>query len=204
MTRWPVIPTIVVGLAIAAMIGLGFWQLARRHEKEAAIVRLAANVDRPPVLFPDDGTGDDLLFRRSAVDCLSVVGVARQSGRTADGKPGWRVIVECRVPGGALVPVQIGITDDFNAIPGWTGGPVTGFLSHAPDPRPLISGLFDRSPRRLMIVSDAAPIGLSPNPAPDLSSVPNNHLAYAVQWFLFAAIAAVIYVVAVRRRARAS
>jgi surfeit locus 1 family protein len=30
--------------------------------------------------------------------------------------------------------------------------------------------------------------------------VPNNHLSYAVQWFLFAAIASVIYVLAVRRR----
>ncbi len=30
--------------------------------------------------------------------------------------------------------------------------------------------------------------------------MPNNHLAYAVQWFLFAAIAGAIYVLALRRR----
>jgi cytochrome oxidase assembly protein ShyY1 len=30
--------------------------------------------------------------------------------------------------------------------------------------------------------------------------MPNNHLAYAVQWFLFAAIALIIYIIAVRRR----
>ncbi len=199
MTRWPLIPTIVVGLAIAAMVSLGVWQLARRQEKDAALVQLAANVDRPPVLFPSSGTGDDLLFRKSAIDCLSVAAVSRQSGRTAGGAPGWRVIVECRTPSG-LVPVQLGITDDFNSVPGWKGGPVTGFLSHAPDSRPVISGLFDRSPKRLMLVSDAAPIGLAANPGPDLSSVPNNHLAYAVQWFFFAVVAGVIYVLALRRR----
>jgi surfeit locus 1 family protein len=32
--------------------------------------------------------------------------------------------------------------------------------------------------------------------------VPNNHLAYAVQWFLFAAVASVIYVLALRWRGR--
>jgi len=36
MTRkLPLIPTILVALAVAAMVGLGFWQLERRTEKEA-------------------------------------------------------------------------------------------------------------------------------------------------------------------------
>ncbi len=202
MKRWPLIPTIIVGLAIAAMIGLGFWQLARKQEKEAALIQLPANVRRPAVLFPATGVGDDLLFRKSAIDCLNVSDITRQSGRTADGKPGWRVIAACRTPNAGLVPIQLGIARDFNTTPEFSGGPVTGFLSHAPDSRPLISGLFDHSPKRLMLVSDAAPIGLTANPGPDLSAVPNNHLAYAVQWFLFAAIAAVIYVLALRFRRR--
>ncbi|MBN2973795.1 SURF1 family protein [Roseomonas aeriglobus] len=202
MKRWPLIPTIVVGLAIAAMIGLGVWQLARKQEKEAALIQLAANVGRDAVLFPASGVGDTLLFRKSSIDCLSVSDIARQSGRTADGKPGWRVIAACRTPGAGVVPVQLGIASDFNATPEWSGGPVTGFLSHAPDSRPLISSLFDHSPKRLMLVSDAPPIGLTANPGPDLSAVPNNHLAYAVQWFLFAGIAAAIYVLALRVRRR--
>ena len=44
--------------------------------------------------------------------------------------------------------------------------------------------------------------GLAANAPPDLDSVPNNHLAYAGQWFFFAAIAAIVYVLAVRRRER--
>ena len=49
-------------------------------------------------------------------------------------------------------------------------------------------------------MTDTPAAGLEANPAPDLSSVPNNHLAYAVQWFIFAALAGIIYALALRRR----
>jgi cytochrome oxidase assembly protein ShyY1 len=35
---------------------------------------------------------------------------------------------------------------------------------------------------------------------PSAADTPNNHLAYAGQWFLFAAAALIIYILAVRRR----
>ena len=35
--KLPLIPTILVALAVAAMIGLGIWQLERRKEKEALL-----------------------------------------------------------------------------------------------------------------------------------------------------------------------
>ncbi|NWN33535.1 SURF1 family protein, partial [Klebsiella michiganensis] len=47
---------------------------------------------------------------------------------------------------------------------------------------------------------EAAAPGLVPTARPDLSSVPNNHLSYAVQWFLFALVASVIYVLALKWR----
>ncbi len=53
-----------------------------------------------------------------------------------------------------------------------------------------------------MLVADTPAPGLLPTAEPDLSSVPNNHLAYAVQWFLFAGVAGVIYVLALRLRQR--
>ena len=36
--------------------------------------------------------------------------------------------------------------------------------------------------------------------APDPRDLPNNHLAYAGQWFFFALTALVIYILALRRR----
>jgi surfeit locus 1 family protein len=53
-----------------------------------------------------------------------------------------------------------------------------------------------------MIVNESAAPGLKPSPLPDPSSVPNNHLSYAVQWFIFAAIALIIYGLALRKRWR--
>lgn len=197
MKRIPLIPTIVVALAVAAMIGLGLWQLLdRAPKKEAYLAQLAANPAKPPIAFPRF-PDDRLLFRRASGLCVRVTG-QRLAGA---GKAGFRLIADCAT--GAEGPgmlVQLGTTTDPAYKDTWTGGPVTGFISHAPDARSLIGSLFDHTPQRLMIVADRPAPGLAANGQPDLSSVPNNHLSYAVQWFLFAAIAATIYALALRRR----
>jgi surfeit locus 1 family protein len=198
--RIPLIPTAIVALAVAAMIGLGLWQLVvRKPEKEAALAQLAANPAKPEIAFPRL-PDDALLFRRAHGFCVEPV-----SGRlTGAGNAGFRYIVECRT-GGAEGPgmlVQLGTTRDPMARPQWRGGAVRGMLSHAPDGRSMLASLFDRTPKRLLLVADTPAAGLAPNGTPDLSSVPNNHLAYGVQWFLFAAAALVIYVLALRWRVR--
>jgi cytochrome oxidase assembly protein ShyY1 len=198
----PVVATILVALAVAAMIALGVWQLQRRHEKDALVARLAANRDLPPIAFPRIPIGDDLLFRRAGAVCLQPTGWQSEGGHDANGKPGWRQIAQCRT--GAEGPgfaVQIGVAGAPNTKPGWAGGAVEGYIARAPDHQPLIVGLFGKgAPKTLMLVADPPLAGLAPNPPADLSSVPNNHLAYAVQWFVFALVAAVIYALALRKR----
>lgn len=203
MPRLPVIPTIVVGLAIAAMIGLGVWQLDRRAEKRAALARYAANMGKPVMAFPRLGIGDDYLFRRATAFCLSPVEWQSQGGRSANGANGFRQIARCRT--GAEGPgllVDVGVTRDPKFRPAWKGGAVTGTITHAPDHRPILLSMFGGGPKSLMLIADRPAPGLEPTARPALSSVPNNHLAYAVQWFLFAAVAAVIYVLALRWRQR--
>lgn len=199
--RVPVLATLLVALAVAAMLALGVWQLQRRTEKAALLQRYAANVTLPPIAFPrfpDDG----LLFRRASAFCLQPVRFTSEGGRNARGGTGWRQLAQCRT--GAEGPgftVQLGLSDDPHAKPAWKGGPVAGYITRAPDHLPLIAGLLGgRAPRPLMIVADPPLGGFAANPAPDLAAVPNNHLAYAVQWFAFAAIAAAIYALALRRR----
>ena len=205
MRRIPIISTLVVALAIAAMVGLGVWQLDRRTQKEAALARFATNASQPPIAFPATDTGEEALFRRSSLVCSRVVGWQREGGHDAAGEPGWRQVAECATGSeGPGAYVQIGVARAPDARPAWSGGAVSGWIGHAPDHRPLIAGLWDRSPKRLMLIADRPGAGLAANAPPDLSSVPNNHLAYAVQWFFFAAIAAVIYVLALRQRGRAS
>ncbi len=197
MSRLPVLPTILVALAVAAMIALGVWQLVDRlPKKEAFLVQLAANPARAPIAFPRV-PDDTLLFRRASGFCLQPASIALAGA----GASGYRAIARCRT--GAEGPgmiVQLGTTRDPNAKVAWTGGEVRGFISHAPDGRSLIGSLFDRRPQDMMLVADAPAPGLAPNGRPDVASVPNNHLAYGVQWFLFAGIACVIYVLAVVRR----
>ncbi|MEO5494841.1 MAG: SURF1 family protein [Sphingomonas sp.] len=200
MKRLPVIPTTLVALAVMAMIGLGIWQLQRRTEKLAALAVLAANPSKPMITMPIPAIGDDLLFRRAGAMCLQPISFSTEGA----GNAGYRIIAQCKT--GAEGPgfaVQIGTTRDVDFKPTWSGGHVTGMISHTPSDTPLIAELFNKKAQRpLLLVADTPAPGLNANAVPSIDSIPNNHLAYAVQWFAFAAIALVIYGLALRRRAR--
>lgn len=195
MRRVPVLPTLLVALAVAAMVALGLWQLLDRlPEKEAYLAQVAANPAKPPVAFP--ATPDQsLLLRRTSGECRPPVTVTLAGA----GAAGFRAIATCANG----VTVQLGTTRDPMARVAWSGGAVSGFISHAPDQRSLIGALADRRPPPLMLVADRPPVaGLAANAPPSLDAIPNNHLAYAVQWFFFAAVASMIYFLALRRRLR--
>lgn len=190
--RLPPVATAIVGLAVAAMITLGLWQLnVRLPEKEAELAQLARNPALPPVAFPA-AADQSLLFRRAVLDCRPPVAIRRAGA----GNAGFRLIATCAGGG----QVQLGTTRSPAGATGWTGGRVSGRVSHAPDARPLIARAFDRTPQVLMLVAAVPAPGLAANRVPDWRDVPNNHLSYAVQWFLFAGIAAVIFLLAARRR----
>jgi cytochrome oxidase assembly protein ShyY1 len=198
----PVAATAIVGLAIAAMIALGFWQLQRRQEKLALLSLYAANEHRPPIAMPR-GPDDTVLFRRATANCLSPTDWRRDAGRDARGGSGWRAIAQCRAAsGGTPFAVQMGIGGDPLHDPAWGGGTVGGYVTHAPQHRSLIGNLFDHRPQELMLVADTPLPGLRPNAPGSLDDVPNNHLAYAIQWFLFAGVAAIVYAVALARRGK--
>ncbi len=199
MKRVPLVPTLVVGLAIVAMIALGVWQLADRlPAKEAYLAQLAGNPAKPVMAWPRM-PDDTMLFRRASAFCLEPVDIRRAGA----GAAGFRLIATCRTGAeGPGLRVQIGTTRDPEAKVAWPGGDVSGWIAHAPDARPLIAGLFSKAVPEFLLVADRPAPGLNANARPDISSVPNNHLAYGVQWFLFAAVAAIVYAFALRRRAK--
>lgn len=201
MRRLPVIPTIVVGLAIALMIALGCWQLFDRlPKKQAFLAQLAANPSRPPVAFPAIPTDQSLLFRRTSAFCLEPTSWDVEGA----GRFGWRHIARCRTGvEGPGFSVDMGVSRDPNAKPVWRGGEVSGTIALAPVKTSLLAGMFSRQPPpTLMIVSDTALPGFTPSPRPTIEGIPNNHLAYGAQWFIFAGLAALIYMLALRRRGR--
>ncbi|RHW18436.1 SURF1 family protein [Sphingomonas gilva] len=205
MKRLPLIPTLIVGLAIAAMIALGVWQLQRAGEKEALLALYRANLDKPTMTFPRGAPiPDAAMFRQSSVMCLEVAGWTTHGGRAADGTTGYRHIARCRTGAegpGALV--DMGVARDPTVKPTWSGGQVAGVITTEPDSTSLIGKLAGRSPplAPMLVATEPAP-GLQASAPPSPENVPNNHLAYAGQWFFFALAAGVIYFLALRRRAR--
>jgi surfeit locus 1 family protein len=190
MRKPPLIPTLLVAAAVAVMIGLGMWQLQRLDQKRALLARYAAAQGLPPIAWP--ATPDPKnppLFRRSAAFCKSVAGWRAVSGQNVRGDAGWAHVAACRTgPEGPEFQAVMGWSGKPDA-PQWPGGLVTGVIG--PDREHLIR----------LTASQAAP-GLQPAKPPSLEDVPNNHLFYAIQWFLFAGAAAVIYVLALRKRSR--
>jgi len=187
--KLPIIPTILVALAVATMIGLGFWQLERRQEKEALLASYAAAAGKPPIGWPSIPPKEPLpLFRAATGNCLSVVGFRTAPGQNAQGEPGFLVIADCRTGAeGPGLSVELGWSKNPNAGRDYRGGLVSGVI--APD---------RLSRMRLVAASPGPGLQASAPPSPDI--IPNNHLSYAIQWFLFALIAVVIYTLALRWR----
>ena len=176
--RLPILPTLLTALAVATMIALGFWQLARAEEKEALLARYAAiEADAPPVAYSDS---EEALFRRTSVECTEVIGTRGTAGTRIDGAKGWAQIARCRLRDGEEAEIALGWSRD-PAPTNWTGGPVAGTIGP-----------------RGQLVADPPLAGLQPLAPPDPNDLPNNHRSYAGQWFLFAGVALVIFLIAMR------
>jgi len=182
--RLPLIPTVLVLLAVGVMIRLGVWQLDRLHEKEALIARYAAaEAMSADVPFPRSQVeAEQRLYRHARIECREVTDATTKAGSNSGGETGMAHYATCRLADGGTAVVVLGWSRD-PATPDWRGGIASGVI--APGPR---------------LVADPPLAGLQPNARPDPSDIPNNHLAYAVQWFLFAVTALVIYALAVRKR----
>lgn len=189
--KLPLVPTILVGLAVLVMIGLGIWQLDRRKEKEALLATYAAAADLPPIGWPVVPPKEPLpLFRSATANCLAVVNFRTAAGQNREGEPGYLIIADCRTGAeGPGLSVELGWSKDPNAGKAYRGGLVSGVI--APD-----------SLTRMRLVAATPGPGLAASAPPSPATIRNNHLSYAIQWFLFAGIAAVIYWLALRQRWR--
>jgi len=188
MRRLPIIPTLFVLAAVGVMIALGFWQLDRRAQKDALLARYAAAQGiAAEVAWPRDHRQQELaLFRRTTITCQSAGRDAPLAGYDRQGTVGWAHAVTCVLPDGARADVVLGWARDL-AERQWRGGPVSGIIAPG-------AGTAVR------LIADPPLAGLAASAVPDPQSIPNNHLSYAIQWFLFAGVALVIYGLALRKR----
>ena len=163
------------------MVSLGVWQARKIGVKRDLIAQFQANTHLPPTTWPTMGAGQErILYRRATGFCVEVVGWRAVAGRSRANEPGWSHIAACRTGGLEGPGMQVDI--------GWS---TSSSASIVPD-----------SQHKIRLIADNAAPGLKPSMTPRPDMTPNNHLAYAVQWFAFALTALIIYGLALRRRLR--
>ena len=125
---------------------------------------------------------------RPAFACKPI-GQRAIAGENRSGEPGYVQIVDCATGAeGPGMAVELGWSKNPNAKVNWRGGPVSGII--APD-----------RAMRMRLVAASAPPGLEPSAPPSLDDHPQQpSCPMRVQWFAFAAIALIIYGLAVRKR----
>jgi surfeit locus 1 family protein len=197
--RIPIIPTLMVMLAVGVMVRLGFWQLDRLHQKEALLAQYAAAEKQPAIIHDGPINDPALLFRRIETSCRRIEGGGLVAGHNVRGETGWAHTFNCSA-------IERAGPYEEN-IEGWKGSEMLVVIGWSRDPRKLdwAGGAFTGvlapgAGKTVRIIADPPLVGLEANAKPDPANVPNNHLSYAVQWFLFALTALVIYALALRKR----
>lgn len=196
--RFPILPTLLVMGAVATMIALGFWQLGRAEWKEQLLRDYAAAANMPAVKFPVEKAkaAEAYYFRKTSVHCYAPSDRTTVAGRNQAKQSGLAHMVTCQSfdPSASMPEAQYRMTyhailgwSDQMTEPEWKGGMLSGTLM--PDTQ-----------TGLRLVAEPPVAGLQANETPNLDDIPNNHLAYAGQWFFFAGVAVIIYILALRRR----
>lgn len=190
----PILATIIALFAVGTMIRLGFWQLERLEEKEDLLARYGNASSLDPIAYPTAAVSDNLpLYRRSSVNCFEVISWSSVSGKNADDESGIAHIALCKTTDteGRIIDkhraeVAVGWSKSPNA-PNWSGGILDGIISGG------------RTQNIKLTVQEPVE-GLEVLAKPDPANIPNPHFLYALQWFLFAFFAALIYGFAARKK----
>ena len=205
MRRVPILATLVVTFAVAAMITLGFWQIRRAHWKEALLASYQAAEKAPPLYgLPAGMPLDALAFRRTHVLCRITPASTQIGGVNQAGHTGYRNIVGCALIDGRVIIADLGWSPlEVKPVLPAAGQPIEAggrLIPDVPLARRVLGDVPGATP--LLLVLEAAVPGLEPSVPPSIEMIPNNHRSYAAQWFIFAAIAAIIYLLALRKRNR--
>lgn len=222
---------VLVVVAIVVMVNLAFWQLRRLDERREANTRVVErSVTRPvDVTTLASEPIADVEFRRvTATGRFDADHEVLVGYRNSRGLPGYHVITPLVLADGRGVLVNRGfvplaMADDWPvaaAAPPPGEVEVVGLVRRSMDARtdrltpdsgetPVLDNIDvdvigGHVPTRLLPVhvelQQPRPRGF-PDPLPALDLGEGSHFSYAVQWFLFSAVAGVGWVALLRRRA---
>jgi surfeit locus 1 family protein len=224
--RWAVLLVVVLGLA-TLFVRLGFWQLERleqRRQFNAAVERGQGEPPGPVAEVAPSGAGtEEIEYRRiTATGRYLIEDEVVLYGRALQGEPGHHVLTPLLLGDGRVLVVDRGwVPHELDTPPVAEAQPpadevkVVGVLfppeessGGTADDRlnrvdvEAIGRALDRPvvPAYLRLQSQTPPpVRPLPRQVPFPEPIEGPHLSYAIQWFLFAAIAVVGYVVLVRR-----
>ncbi|MBI1419003.1 MAG: SURF1 family protein [Limimaricola sp.] len=219
--RRVIFPVLLGLFGISVLCGLGIWQVQRLHWKEAMLAEIAARMAAPPAPLPATPDPDKDRFRPVTV-------VGHTTGQELDVLtstevlgPGYRIISGFVTDDGRKIMVDLGFVPQPNKDQPRPATPltVTGNLNWPQEkdsftPAPDASNIwFARDVPTMSVALGTDPVmivasALSPNdlgvtPLPiDSLGIPNNHLQYAITWFLMALAWAAMTVLLIRRTLR--
>ena len=219
-----IFPLLLGLVGCGVLVGLGLWQVQRLEWKEAKLAQIDAKIAAAPVALPAKVVEKDDIYLPVTVQGRLIGPEALVlTGLNAAGA-GYRVIGAFEVAGGTRkIMVDLGFVAEadlgFDRPAGQMA--VTGNLnwpaekdSYTPEPELLRGIWFAREVERManvlgteqvLVVARAvepAIPAISPLPV-DTSSVPNDHLTYAITWFSLALVwlgMTVLLVWRIRRR----
>jgi len=229
-SKWIVL-SVIVALVIAAFISLGFWQLRRLDERRLNNAVLEARVGRTAVALEEVLAAGvplaDLEYTHVVFSGVpDVAGSVFVRSQTHDGTAGSHQVTPVVLDDGSAVLVNAGWVP-LNVfpveIPGWYGPiEIEGYVRPSQAQPPFGQREPDGPLREIRRIDIPRLAGQYPYPlagawvqlvTPDVSGVEPHpvalplqdegaHLAYAVQWFSFALISGVGFVLLVGREAR--
>jgi surfeit locus 1 family protein len=204
----------------AALIALGFWQLDRMGQKRAQIDAIEAVIHGAPGPVPS--APDPMADEFKPVEVAgALAGEEAHVLTTRDGRPGFRVVAALTagdrrllvdlgfVPeagkGAPRLAERVAVTgnlhwpDDADA---WTPAPdAARNIWFSREVGPLAAALGTEP---VMVVArqiGGADLGVAPWPI-DTAAIPDDHLEYAITWFLLAAVWTGLGALLIRRAGR--
>lgn len=221
-------PTLLAIPAIVFMVGLGVWQVERRAWKGDLIETRRTRIASPAVALPATPDLAKTEYRRVRLRGRFLHGREMYlSGRSWRGRLGYHIITPMALSAGGAVLVNRGwvplklklpatrqagqITGELTLIGYLRAEPAKGRFSpdNAPEKNfwfqidlPAMTSHAKLQTTRTYYVQAAEPTppGGWPKPVPIRLNLPNDHLKYAITWFLLAAAFAAIYVIYHLRR----
>jgi len=208
---------------LAALIALGVWQLQRLHWKLGLIAEMNAHLQAPPMSLDDilKLPQQDAQYRRVALD--GRFENDRESyffTATDEGYSAYHVVTPFELHDGRVLFVDRGLVPpalrnpqtrpasllegEQHVVGVWRVPDAPGFFTPAPDLKNRVwyshniagiaKALAITPVAPVIVEADATPVpGGWPRGGQTVVSLPNDHLQYALTWFLMATALVVIY-----------